>query len=250
MTERIIPTIYDPDPEERLHTEKITLAKIESNVAGLGPKPAINGMDAAEFCYSAGWHDVLTIAASLGTALSESLLCPEAFHHNLDPIAEIADGTKAKNVETGETITVVDGSAGKIRHADGTVETVPLTVEYIVSTDWGMWQLNDVSHPEFFPNGSTAIAFNPARSTEAAFDVWLAGGQSFDPWYGHKNLVYLDDYYLRRAWLAVANFGARRAVTAARARPAVIAGRTTPATKTRVPMETLSEFRKVYPAGT
>jgi lysozyme-like protein len=120
----------------------------------------------------------------------------------------------------------------------------------VTSTDWGMWQINDAAHPQFFPNGSHDNAFDPVKATDYAFQIYNDAGQSFDPWYGFKNKVYLDDYYLRRCWLAVCNFGARIWVEEAEARPAEIAGRTTPPTKTRVPMISLSDFRKIYPPGT
>lgn len=119
----------------------------------------------------------------------------------------------------------------------------------IASTDWGMWQINDQSHPEFFPGGDTSAAFDPAKSTRKAFDIWKSWG-GFNAWFGFKNQVYLDDYYLRRVWLAMANFGARDWVKLAMERPGVIAGRNTPSTKTRVPMISLSQFRIIYPSGT
>lgn len=121
----------------------------------------------------------------------------------------------------------------------------------ITSTDWGPCQLNDKAHPEFFPHGDeNAIACNPDKCFAAAFKVWQDGGQSFGPWYGWKNGVALDDYYLRRASLAILNLVAADMKTDALARAPEIAGRPTPPTKTRTPMISTHELRTVYPPGT
>lgn len=187
---------------------RISFEKVSAGSAGLGTVPALNGMEVARLCYAAGWHDVWTLAAAIGTFASEALFHPAAFHQNVD--------------------------------ADGNV----------VSTDWGMCQINDAAHPEFFPGGSPANALDPQKAIAKSFEIWNAAGQSFDPWFGHKNQVYLDDYYLRRSWLAILNMGAARWITLAEARPDVVAGRTTPPTKTHPTMITLSDLRKIYPPGT
>lgn len=123
--------------------------------------------------------------------------------------------------------------------ADGTVD----------STDWGPAQLNDRFHPEFFPNGDPRpIAFNPEKCWIAARAIYARNGRSLDPWYAHKNLVYLDDYYLRRASMALCNLVAELAVDHAKARPPVVAGRTTPPTSTRSPMLSTHDLAKIYPA--
>jgi hypothetical protein len=122
------------------------------------------------------------------------------------------------------------------------------TTGAIVSTDWGPCQLNDLYHKEFFPNGDPlAIACNPSKCWAAARSIFEGNGHSLDPWYGHKNLVYLDDYYLRRGAMAVMNMIARTAVAQAKGRPPVVAGRTTPATTTRVPMFSTHDLRRIYP---
>lgn len=121
----------------------------------------------------------------------------------------------------------------------------------VVSTDWGPCQLNDKAHPNFFPNGDhMVIACNPARCFGAAFEVFQASSGSLDPWFGWKNGVALDDYYLRRGALAVLNLVAANMVGLANARDPVIAGRSTPPTKTRVPMINTHELARVYPPGT
>jgi hypothetical protein len=121
---------------------------------------------------------------------------------------------------------------------DGTVD----------STDWGPCQINDKAHPDLFPGGDPdAIACNPDKCFGAAWQIYHAAGGSLDPWYGWKNGVALDDYYLRRASLAVANFVGRDLVTLAKGRAPEIAGRTTPPTTTRVPFISTHDLKLVYP---
>lgn len=116
------------------------------------------------------------------------------------------------------------------------------------STDWGPCQINDKTHPDVFPGGDPdVIACNPMKCFRAARSIYVHAGDSFDPWFGWKNGVALDDYYLRRAALGIANYVAREFVHKALGRAPVIADRNTPETLTRIPMVTLSEFRRIYP---
>lgn len=118
----------------------------------------------------------------------------------------------------------------------------------ILSTDWGPCQLNDKYHAQWFPGGDpSVIACNPNECFKAAHTVWKDSGGSFAPWYGWKNGVALDDYYVRRAGLAVMNYVARDLVQLAGERAPEIAGRKTPPTLTRVPMMSTHDLRVIYP---
>lgn len=121
----------------------------------------------------------------------------------------------------------------------------------VLSTDWGFPQINDKAHPEFFPNGdSTAFMNDAAMQAEAAFAVYKKSSFSFNPWAAHTSGVWLDDYHLRRASLALLNSTSRRLVTLAKARPPQIGNRVTPATLTPNTLITVKQFNKIYPSGT
>lgn len=121
----------------------------------------------------------------------------------------------------------------------------------ILSTDWGFPQINDKAHPEFFPNGDpTKFMIDPFLQAQAAFKVYTQSAYTFNPWAAYTSKVWLDDYHIRRASLALLNYTSRRLVKLAKDRPDVINGRTTPPTKTPNTLISIAQFNKIYPIGT
>ncbi len=76
------------------------------------------------------------------TGIAESQLYVGALHDNKDVITDLKVDQQVCNVETYELCTVVDPKTGKIKLSDGSVVTVPLTTEWIVSRDCGDFQIN------------------------------------------------------------------------------------------------------------
>lgn len=120
----------------------------------------------------------------------------------------------------------------------------------ILSTDWGFPQINDEAHPKYFPNGdATEFLNDPKLQAQAAREVFVSSSHTFNPWAAHTSGIWLDDYHIRRAALAILNSTSRRLVTLAKERPAVINGRTTPETKTPNTLISIKQFNTIYPPG-
>lgn len=79
---------------------------------------------------------------AVATAIAESQLSVGALHDNKDVITDLREGQQACNVETYELCTVVDPDSGQIKLSDGSTVEVPLTTEWIVSRDCGVYQIN------------------------------------------------------------------------------------------------------------
>lgn len=195
----------------------------------LGPRAV------ARFAHVAGFRDN-DLFIAVAVAGGESWLYTKAHNDNTLAIAKIPDGTVVRNVETGEPITVLDNSIGKIRLSDGSTVTVPLTVEYVVSRDVGLWEINIPASQ--IGTSVESNLYDPAANVAAAFRLWSA--RKWQPWAAYNSGAYLRDTYRQWAALGVANLW--MADTNAEAQTFGL----TPLT--HIPWITIPQLRKLYPA--
>ena len=72
----------------------------------------------------------------------------------------------------------------------------------ILSTDRGIFQINDKAHPDLDPE----VMFNPRRNAEMAREVWRNRGRSFEAWAAFNSGAYLRFWdevaqaYFRGVW--------------------------------------------------
>jgi hypothetical protein len=78
------------------------------------------------------------------------------------------------------------------------------------STDYGLMEINDRAHPEYFHQAQTPTSWiwsDYLDSAKAAFDIYVSGGRSFGPWAAYTGGGYLAERYKGRSWMDWASFG-------------------------------------------
>lgn len=78
------------------------------------------------------------------------------------------------------------------------------------STDYGVLEINDKAHPEYFRQALSPTSFvwsDHIDNAAAAFAVYIAAGRSFAPWRAYTGGGYLAERYKGRSWMDWASFG-------------------------------------------
>jgi hypothetical protein len=115
------------------------------------------------------------------TAAAEARGSIGAWHDNKTLITDLAVDQVVCNVETYEPTTIINPATGKIRLSDGSVVDVPLTTEWIISRDCGVYQINIPARLINSPYEATlrtesldpAVYMPVARANvKAAYELW------------------------------------------------------------------------------
>jgi Lysozyme like domain len=78
------------------------------------------------------------------------------------------------------------------------------------STDYGMWEINNAAHPQWFGPVTDPAQYNwanYAQNAEMAFAVFVAAQKTFKPWNAFNNGGYLADRYNGVSWMSWAKHG-------------------------------------------
>lgn len=118
-------------------------------------------------CYEAGWKDANNNLIATSVCLAESNGYVEAVHVNKPA--------------------VLDEATGEWSDAD---------------EDWGLWQINNKSHPEV----TQAQAFDPVFATAYARKLYEGRGNSFSAWAAYTNGAWKGERALGYAYDGVANY--------------------------------------------
>lgn len=68
--------------------------------------------------------------------------------------------------------------------------------KYYGSIDRGLWQINNVAHPEYEP---LTLVTDPQYNANAAYDIWRKANHGFTPWSAFKNGSYQGGNFAARA---------------------------------------------------
>jgi hypothetical protein len=114
--------------------------------------PHLAPREIARLCYEAGWTDSKKLCVAISVCIAESNGYPERYNDN-----------------------------PAVLNPDGTIKTP-------ASRDRGLWMINDKAHPGI----SDAVAYDAAKATKAARQIYVGRGYKFTAWAAYNNGQYKD----------------------------------------------------------
>ena len=114
--------------------------------------------NALALCYSKGWRRATKLITAVAVMEAESQRYAGAYHHNHE---HTPDGAHVIDNETGQP--------------------------FVLSTDRGLFQVNDKAHPRPFPEE----LFDPEVNAEVAYDIYRSRDKDFTAWAAYNSGAYL-----------------------------------------------------------
>lgn len=95
-------------------------------------------------------------------------------------------GWRGKDLRTAVAVMCAESARYTLAWHENYIGVPPDELQ-LVSTDWGLFQINDLSHPTFeLPE----MYRNPIENARFAHKMWLKNGKSFSAWAAYKSGAY------------------------------------------------------------